>query len=101
MKVNGYITLLGLFVFLLVTPGCFMSGKSRQARQKERLTIRSERDQKRNFDRARNKELKHRFEIQTKDTQKRMKKSRKEAQRFNDSFSHRKGFFNIFKRKKR
>lgn len=79
--------LIGKFIFvmiiLLISPGCIHQNKSRTVIKAERKAGRMDKKREGTYEKDRKKELKHRYEIQTKEVQQRMKQSRKEAEKFN------------------
>jgi hypothetical protein len=85
------------FIIFLTLAGF---SQSRETIKKQQKAERAKIDQKRNYQKARKKTIKHRQSIQTKDVQKRMKSSRKEADKYNKNFSHKKGILNRKKKRK-
>lgn len=74
--------------------------QSRETIKKQKKADKAKIEQKRNYQKAREKTIKHRQSIQTKEVQQRMKKSKKEADKYNKSFAHKKGILNRKKKRK-
>jgi hypothetical protein len=78
-----------LILFLVLLPVLPVRGQPRSARRTERKIERREasleRKERRDYEKRRREALKHRYSIQTKEVQERMKESRKKAERFNRS----------------
>ncbi len=86
-----------IFIIFISLSGYSQSRETvRKQKKSEQATI----DQKRDYQKARKKTIKHRQSIQTKDVQKRMKASKKEADKYNKSFAHKKGILNRKKKRK-
>lgn len=87
------------FIFIIFISLASFS-QSRETIKKQRKADKAKIEQKRNYQKAREKTIKHRKSIQTKEVQKRMKNSEKRAEKFNKSFSHKKGILNRKKKRK-
>ncbi len=85
-----------LVSMLAMTPAYPQRSKATDAARKKELI---EQENKRNYELARKKTLKHRREIQTKETQKRMDEANKRAEAYNRQNEER-WWEKIFKRKR-
>ena len=74
--------------------------QSKETIKKQRKSEKAKFEQKKDYQKARKKTIKHRQSIQTKEVQKRMKKSKKEADNYNKSFAHKNGILNRKKKRK-
>lgn len=78
-----YKRLLLLLIVLIIPVALFAQRPSRKVRKAVAKTEKVEQNRDRAYEKARKKELKHRYEIQTKEVQERMKQSKKEAKQNN------------------
>ena len=88
-----------LILFLVLLPVLPLRGQPRTERRVERREASLERKERKDYEKRRKEALKHRYSIQTKEVQERMKESRKKAERFNKS--KREPFFRTLFQKKR
>lgn len=79
-----------------------LSAQSRKVMKAERKAEKVKEQQKKDFEKARKKELKHRWEIQSPKTKERMKETRKDADQFNNRMrkNHEPFWKKIFRRKR-
>lgn len=81
----------GLFLFLvLFCTGAAVTGQSREVKTKIRKAEQAKKNNNKKYNNARDKELKHRYDIQTPKTQDRIDNSHKQAAKFNDKGKKRK-----------
>ena len=87
-----------LFLFLL--PALPMEGQPGTEKKIERLEVRKLQKEKKEYEKRRKAAVKHRYSIQTKEVQERMKESKKKADNFNKS--KKEPFFEeLFKKKRK
>jgi Spy/CpxP family protein refolding chaperone len=77
------------------------SSKSQKVQKAEKKAAKQKEKQKKAYERARKKELKHRYGIQTPETKERMNETHKQADQYNNSKKNREPFFKrLFKLKR-
>ncbi len=72
-----------LWFLILVSASSFSQRESREVKKKKNEALNLEEQQRKDYVKSRDKAVKHRFEMQDKETQERMKESRKTAKKNN------------------
>jgi len=89
-----------LGILIVSIPVFPVYSQSRKVRRAIKKSEKAEERQDKNYDKSRKEALKHRYDIQTREVQERMKKSKKRADRYNKS--KREPFYkDLFNKKKR
>ena len=90
--------ILGILIFSI--PAFPVYSQSRKVRKAIKKSENAEENTERTYDKGRDEALKHRYDIQTKEVQKRMKESKKKADQYNKS--NKEPFYkDLFNRKKK
>ena len=89
-----------IIMSLILLPVLHVQGQPRAERKIECREAALERKERRDYKKRREAVLKHRYSIQTKEVQERMKESKKKADRFNN-LGDKPFYKNLFKKKKR
>jgi hypothetical protein len=91
-----------IFVFLLVFVGLSFSqdvySQSRKAEKAQKKAEKQKEEQKAAYEKAKKKDNAHRMDLQTSETKKRMKKTKKQADQFNNRY-HEPFYKRIFRRR--
>jgi len=89
-----------LLAFLILLASGSLHGQTRSVKKAIRQSEQQEKKEKKDYDRRRKAALKHRYSIQSKEVQERMKESKKKADRFNKG-SKEPFYRGLFKKKKK
>ena len=91
--------LLFIVMILFISQGCFHQRKSKTVRKAENRTEQVDIKREKAYEKERKDGLKHQYEIQTKEVQERMKRSRNNAEKFNSQMRNRESFIKQLLRK--
>ena len=88
-----------MMMILFILQGCFHQRKSSTVIKAENKIERADNKREKAYEKEKKDELKHHYEIQTKEVQERMKQSRKNAEKFNRQMRRRDPFYKRLFRK--